>query len=224
MKKHFLKIMLFCTLGIFCSSCEEGENGLDGIDGIDGVNGSDGENGVGFDELSKFGAITLNLEGTRPDGVPFTKTDVFKFIGVEDIDFENTVFTDPDTSLLEFDTVRFLSTPDEEFQGSEVEVFAEVTNPGEQNQEILIFIGITDYAIIGDDLSFFRFDDSFETDDTGVSNVSITNFNFNNETNAFTISFSFDVDAANNSTGNDLSVSGEVDVIVFEDIEDIGSN
>ncbi len=216
--------MLFCTLGIFCSSCEEGENGLDGIDGIDGVNGSDGENGVGFDELSKFGAITLNLEGTRPDGVPFTKTDVFKFIGVEDIDFENTVFTDPDTSLLEFDTVRFLSTPDEEFQGSEVEVFAEVTNPGEQNQEILIFIGITDYAIIGDDLSFFRFDDSFETDDTGVSNVSITNFNFNNETNAFTISFSFDVDAANNSTGNDLSVSGEVDVIVFEDIEDIGSN
>ncbi len=216
--------MLFCILGIFCSSCEDGENGLDGIDGIDGVNGSDGENGVGFNELSKFGAITMNLEGTRPDGVPFTKTDVFKFIGVEDIDFENTVFTDPDTSLLEFDTVRFLSTPDEEFQGSEVEVFAEVTNPGEQNQEILIFIGITDYAIIGDDLSFFRFDDSFETDDTGVSNVSITNFNFNNETNAFTISFSFDVDAANNSTGNDLSVSGEVDVIVFEDIEDIGSN
>ncbi len=216
--------MLLCTLGIFFSNCEDGENGLDGIDGIDGVDGTDGENGVGFDELSKFGAITLNLEGTRPDGVPFTKTDTFKFIGVEDVDFLNTVFIDPENALLEFDAVRFLSTPDEEFQGSEVEVFAEVTNPGEQNQEILIFIGIADYAIIGDDLTFFRFDDSFETDDAGVSNVSITNFNFNNETNAFTISFSFDIDADNNSTGNDLSVSAEVDVIVFEDIEDIVPN
>ncbi len=216
--------MLLCTLGIFFSNCEDGENGLDGIDGVNGTDGTDGENGVGFDELSKFGAITLSLEGTRPDGVAFTKTDIFKFIGLEDVDFLNTVFIDTDNSLLEFDVVRFLSTPDNEFQGSDLEVFVEVTNPGEQNQDILIFTDIIDYAIIGDDLSFFEFSDSFETDDAGVSNVSITNFNFNNETNAFTISFSFDVDAASNSTGNDLSVSVEIDVIVFEDIEDIVPN
>ena len=52
----------------------DGVDGADGADGVAGANGSDGvdgEDGVGLNDLAKFGAISMNLSGTRPDEVEF---------------------------------------------------------------------------------------------------------------------------------------------------------
>lgn len=227
MKSIFLRALIIGMLGLLSTNCEDGDigpsgedgvNGVDGANGADGANGTNGINGVGFDELAKFGAITLTLEGTRPDNVAFSKTEVFKFTAVEDIDRENTV-TINDNSLF-FHIERFLSTPDDEFQDSELDIELTVSNPGEQNEAFEFLLEITDYTIIYEDLTFFGFDDSFTNDNPEVSNFSITDFNFNDDTNVLTFSFAFEVARIGNDTGNDLSVSGEVNVIVLDEILD----
>ncbi|MBL0682861.1 hypothetical protein [Aquimarina mytili] len=226
MKNFFLRTIVIGVLGLLSVNCEDGDIGpagqdgiigTDGIDGTNGINGVNGQNGVGFDELTQFGSITLTLEGTRPDNIPFTKTDEFKFTAVEDIDFNNDV--DIRDDQLNFNIERTLSVPDDDFQGSEIEVNLDFTNPGETEETIEFNLDIDNYTMIFDDLTYFGFTGEFINDQTGVTNFSITNFNFNNETNAVTFSFSFTVDAANNDTGNDLTISGEVDVIVVEDID-----
>ncbi len=228
MKNFFLRTIVIGVLGLLSTNCEDGDigpagadgiAGLDGVDGANGQNGTNGQNGVGFDELAKFGSITLTLEGTRPDNIPFTKTDEFKFTAVEDIDRFNNVAIEENS--LEFSIERTLSAPDDDFQGSEIEIFLVLTNPGEANETIEFDLFVDDYTMIFDDLTYFGFRDDFTNDQIGVTNFSITNFNFNNETNAVTFSFSFNVDAANNDTGHDLTISGEVDVVVVEDIDDI---
>ncbi len=226
MKNFFLRTIVIGVLGLLSTNCEDGDIGpagqdgivgVDGVDGANGQNGTNGQNGVGFDELAKFGSITLTLEGTRPDNVPFTKTDVFKFTGVEDIDFDNDV--EIEENSLEFSIVRTLSAPDGDFQGSEIDVFLVLTNLGEADEIIEFGLFVDDYTMIFDDLTYFGFTGDFANDQIGVTNFSMTNFNFDDETNAVTFSFSFNVDAANNDTGNDLTISGEVDVIVVEDID-----
>ncbi len=226
MKNFLLRTVVIGVLGLLSVNCEDGDIGpagqdgivgVDGTDGADGANGINGQNGVAFDELAKFGGITLTLEGTRPDNVPFTKTDVFKFTGVEDIDFDNDV--EIEENSIEFSITRTLSAPDNDFLGSEMNVFVVFTNPGEANETIEFEFFVEDYTMIFDDLTYFGFSGDFTNDQTGVTNFNITNFNFNNQTNAVTFSFSFTVDAANNDTGNDLTISGEVDVIVVEDID-----
>ena len=60
-----------------CSDGDNGTNGVNGVDGIDGINstdgkhgtnGQDGTNAVGYDELAKYGHVSLQLEGIRADG------------------------------------------------------------------------------------------------------------------------------------------------------------
>ncbi|WP_271767809.1 hypothetical protein [Aquimarina algiphila] len=228
MKNFFLRTIVICALGLLSANCEDGDIGpagqdgivgIDGVDGTDGINGTNGQNGVGFDELTKFGSITLTLEGTRPDNIPFTKTDEFKFTSVEDIDRDNNVEIGENT--LDFKIERNLSVPDSDFVGSRIKIFLEFTNPGEVDEIIEFELSVDDYTMIFDDLTYFGFNGDFNNNRTEITNFSVTNFNFINETNTVTFSFSFDVDAANNDTGNDLAISGEVNVIVVEDIDDI---
>ncbi|TSE04639.1 MULTISPECIES: hypothetical protein [Aquimarina] len=228
MKNFFLRTIVICALGLLSANCEDGDIGpagqdgivgIDGVDGTDGINGTNGQNGVGFDELTKFGSITLTLEGTRPDNIPFTKTDEFKFTSVEDIDRDNNVEIGENT--LDFKIERNLSVPDSDFVGSRIKIFLEFTDPGEVDEIIEFELSVDDYTMIFDDLTYFGFNGDFNNNRTEITNFSVTNFNFINETNTVTFSFSFDVDAANNDTGNDLAISGEVNVIVVEDIDDI---
>ncbi|WP_282087306.1 hypothetical protein [Aquimarina algiphila] len=228
MKNFFLRTIVICALGLLSANCEDGDIGpagqdgivgIDGVDGTDGISGTNGQNGVGFDELTKFGSITLTLEGTRPDNIPFTKTDEFKFTSVEDIDRDNNVEIGENT--LDFKIERNLSVPDSDFVGSRIKIFLEFTDPGEVDEIIEFELSVDDYTMIFDDLTYFGFNGDFNNNRTEITNFSVTNFSFINETNTVTFSFSFDVDAANNDTGNDLAISGEVNVIVVEDIDDI---
>lgn len=228
MKNFFLRTIVIGVLGLLLVNCEDGDvgpagadgiNGIDGVDGTNGANGIDGQNGVGFDELTKFGSITLTLEGTRPDDVSFSITDEFKFTAVEDIDFNNEVrFVE---NRIDFNIERTLSVPDDDFQGSEIEINLDITNQGETDETIEFILDIDNYVMIFDDLSYLGLDNSFEKDEVGITNFSMSDFSFNDETNEVSFSFSFNVDATNNDTGHDLSISGEVNAILVEDIEDI---
>ncbi|MEW7288911.1 hypothetical protein [Aquimarina sp. 2304DJ70-9] len=219
------KVVLIFSLGIFLVNCEgedgaigpAGENGITGTDGTNGSDGSDGENGVGFDELTKFGGITLTFEGTRPDDVAFTDIAEFKFTSTNA--GSNTFYTED--NYIEFDANRFISIPSQDNDDTpSVNLYLEVSNPGEESEEIDFNIYLNDYNIISEDLTYFTIDGSYSNGDGKgeVLNFSMSNYNFNEETNTLAFSFSFDVAAANNNTGNDLSISGEVNVIVLKSI------
>ncbi|WP_025744076.1 hypothetical protein [Aquimarina pacifica] len=224
-KSIFLRIACIGVFGLLFANCEDGEigapgsdgiDGVDGINGIDGVNGIDGQNGIAFDELAQFGSINLTLEGTRPDDIPFTITNEFKFTASDDLEITNAV-SENGTDLF-FTIERSLSTPDDSFQGSIAFINLSATNVGEQNQAFVFDLDIIDYALIFDDLDFLAFSGFFESTDPSVSDFEITGFNFDNQTNALTFLFDFQVDGENNTTGNDISISGEVDVIVVTSI------
>ncbi|WP_299242244.1 hypothetical protein [uncultured Aquimarina sp.] len=208
---HTYKILLVCCFGLLLSSCEV-EDGATGIDGVNGIDGIDGTDGLGFDEITRFGSITVTLEGTRPDNQSFTDSETFRF-GALSPDFltEGNTVT-PNESGLQFNVRRFLSAPDDAFQSASTIFQLLVTNPGEANQIVDFDLQIFNYAVVSEDLTFF------DVTSSSVSNADVTDFNFNNETNTLTFSFTADIPAELNTTSNDISVSGEVDVIVLKEI------
>ncbi|WP_103866465.1 hypothetical protein [Aquimarina sp. I32.4] len=68
---------------------------------------------------------------------------------------------------------------------------------------------------------YFNISNNFPDTNTNITNVSITDYNFDETTNNLTFSFSFDVAGVANDTGNDLTITGKVDTIVFEGINNI---
>ncbi|WP_025741045.1 hypothetical protein [Aquimarina pacifica] len=228
MKTIYIKTILILFIGIFLSNCtpEDGEdgtssfgvNGTNGVNGADGVNGVDGVNGAGYDELIPYGSITIALEGTRPDDVAFTDEQEFKYTSLSSeyiADF-NTV--EINETSMEFSIVRFFSHPDDVHQETWAELEMTVNDPGEETESIEFSFNLSEYAVISDDLKYFILDDEYQDTDIGVSNLEITNYSFDQETNNLILSFSFDVDEDSNGSEHALSVSGEVNVIVFEEI------
>ncbi|MEO0901508.1 MAG: collagen-like protein, partial [Bacteroidota bacterium] len=166
---YILSALLFLST-LACSDGEDGAQGeigpvgmqgQQGNDGNPGAVGADGQNAAGFNQLTQYGAITLTLEGTRADNVPFTDESTFKFapVGGNAIGFTNDViFIDQgDDTTTRFLIARFLSTPDEEFQETWIEMDFQVVNLGEENEEVqaLAILTITDYAVVGEDNKFF---------------------------------------------------------------------
>ncbi|WP_298539468.1 hypothetical protein [uncultured Aquimarina sp.] len=214
------KTVLVVCLGVFLTNCE-GEDGLAGIDGVDGIDGADGIDGVGFDELRQFGGVTITLDGTRIDNAsPFTDTTIFEFSAIDSQALENgnSVVVDTDASSISFNVLRFINIPDDRHQESTVEINLTVINPGTENETFDFNMEFVEHNIIFEDLGVLQLDENFSNDDVEVLNFDITDFNFNSDTNTLRFSFSFEVEGINNDSQNDLSVSGEVDVIVLENI------
>ncbi|MEW7292155.1 hypothetical protein [Aquimarina sp. 2304DJ70-9] len=225
---NIYKTIFICCFGVLFANCEvedgdigpAGQDASNGINGTDGVNGTDGTDGLGFEELTQFGSITLTLEGTRPDDVAFTDSNVFRFtpLSPEILPQSNSVIVEE--SSLQFDFGRFLSVPGgEEFQSVGTTFSLQVTNPESDTPEFSEFrFTIFQYPVISEDLTILDIT-TFIGSDADIENLNITDFNFNSETNVLTFSFTLDVPADRNTTGNELSVSGEVDVIVLREIQ-----
>ncbi|MEW7277643.1 hypothetical protein ABW636_03520 [Aquimarina sp. 2201CG1-2-11] len=224
MTKNYLKIALLCFLSITLFNCEgedgaNGINGINGIDGISGENGANGENGVGFDELTQFGSIKVTFTGTRPDDVPFNDTAEFKFTPIEGDQLEDHSGIVIDEDEISYRVFRFLSTPDDSYQESTLGVKLDIINPGQEDESKELFFAVDDYAIISNDFKYVVLDEGeYNHDDDEISNFSITNYSFNEETNNLVFSFFFVVDGDSNDTGNELTISGDVNVTVLENV------
>ena len=203
----------------------DGINGQDGADGQDGTDGADGQNGadgVGFDELAKFGHITLELEGTRADNVAFQDSTSFKFMHVENFEFYNSVTSSMvgDDLVYSFDIRRFFSSPDDIYQESYMDIFLEIANPGEESETLSFFsYNINEYSVVGSDGKYFYLDHGYNNFSLEITNLEISDVAYDTETNHLTFSYTFTVNALANATGNDLNMSGTVDVIMLEEID-----
>jgi len=234
MKINKLIGLAILALSISMVSCsgEDGQDGINGINGIDGQDGADGqdgqngENGEGFDEMSQFGSISLNLSGTRPDGEAFEDSAVFKFAGL-DGDFPegggNTMIIQEgqDFTTYPFRIFRFLTTPDDDVNKSFTGLSLVFSNLGEADESLLFgeFI-LNKYTVKGDDYKYFVMTDSYQSGANGTSEFEFTDLTFDAEdNNHLSFSYSFMVAANTNSSEHELAVSGEVDVYILEKIQ-----
>ncbi|WP_438710151.1 hypothetical protein ACSTS3_13415 [Aquimarina muelleri] len=215
------KAVLIGFFGMFIVSCEgedgvngiDGQAGVDGVSGENGINGENGVNGVGFEELTKYGAVTLNISGTRSDNVDFTHAGELKFThnesGNNDVEFN-----DPNVN---YSVVRFVNSPDSH-DNSSVRLNLTVNDAGLSTQNFGFFVNFNGYSIISDDLKYFEISAGYADSNTSVSNFSITEYSFDEMTNNLKYTFTMTVAGANNITGNDMIISGTVDVIVLESL------
>jgi hypothetical protein len=216
-------VLLALSLGTV--SCSDGEDGAQGPQGISGEigdtgqqgevgeNGADGANAAGYDELTQYGYITMNVSGTRPDGVAFEDTATFKYTPT--IAGYSTMYSG---DSFYFDTTRFLSVPEDWYQGSEIyiSIFSS-NNPDEETIEIdgIETFDLEGYAVVGEDNKYFILDIS----SVDLPAEAIENFTFDPaDRNHATYSYSIAIPAVNNSSGHELQVSGEVDVYLLEEL------
>lgn len=203
--KNSTKIIALVIASFFITSCD----------------GEDGKDGEGFSELTKYGSISMSLDGTRPDGLPFTNSEVFKFTSVAYVDDYNSMYRSGDD--LDFYVARFLSAPDDTYQETYVEFELNVTDAGLPTETVTLHdFDIQEYAVISDDYTYFLLNDYFRLYDPityGISNVSVTNYSFNDTTNRLRFDYSFVVNGSNNDSDNELTITGTVDVNVLEDID-----
>ncbi|WP_308993103.1 hypothetical protein QLS71_008760 [Mariniflexile litorale] len=220
MKKNYLKIIsktiLIACLGLFLTSCEDGADGINGENGINGepgINGENGENGLGFDDLVNYGSVTVNVAGTRFDDVPFTQEREFRFLP-SDYGGNDVYFDDSD---IVFGVARFFNSFD---AGHSNSIYAqlEVQDAGLETQSFHFQISFAGFSVVSEDLKYFEFYDYYSSNNSDVSNFSITNYSFNDTTNRITYSFTMDIEE-DNTTGNPLTISGTVDAIVLENLE-----
>ncbi|WP_025740572.1 hypothetical protein [Aquimarina pacifica] len=228
MKTFYIKIALVLCLGVFLSNCEDGKDGMDaeiainGEDGIDGRDGINGTDGLGFNEnLLQYGSITMNLEGTFPDGRILSNNEIFEygFVSADLITVFEQVDIEEESSI--YVATRFENAPNDRIGNSNIG-FTLTANHSESAIPFEFSFYIDNYTIITEDLKYFLWSDIFESED--ITALNITNYSFNDETNHLIFSYSFSIAPANNKTGNELTVSGEVDVLLRDLIETTNSN
>ncbi|UII21868.1 hypothetical protein [Fulvivirga ligni] len=210
-------LFLACIIVFSFGSCAEdgdvGPAGADGTNGTNGTNGTDGEDGMdgaGFDELTKYGNIMIYLDGTRPDEVAFKDTSNFRFVPIEDISSENVVSISEST--YSFRAMRFLSAPDDVFQYSVARLIMTV-----EDGETLSFPNFSleiGKDVVTTDFKVFGIYDTYSS--SSYTDLVIEDYSYTPSTGTMQFSFSFNVTGANNDTGNDLNVSGEVELVVLE--------
>ncbi|MCK0161711.1 collagen-like protein [Allomuricauda sp. F6463D] len=204
---------------------QDGQDGAEGPQGTQGDPGNDGQDGAGLDEMAQYGSVSLHLSGTRPDDVPFTDNTEFRFLGLDGEDYVDYNIIIPtemgeDTQYF-FNFRRFLTAPDATYNPAYFDWEVTITNPGEETEEVdLVETTLNNYGVIGEDNKYFMLDDGYDSDGEGVSNMQLTNLVFEPENgNHLSFTYHFTVDGANNDSGNELNVSGEVDIYLFELIE-----
>lgn len=200
---------------------QDGADGADGLDGAPGQDGADGQDGVGLEELAKYGFLTLELSGTRPDNIPFEDSSIFQYSPIDPDDFDeyNIVTITPvgnDTEYF-FNFRRFLSSPEGTYTINYIDWELRVTNLGEQTESIQSVVFDYKYGVVGDDYKYFMLDETYESGGAGISEMVFTNLTFDpNAGNHLSFEYAFTVAAANNGSGNELSISGTVDINLLE--------
>ncbi len=219
--KLFGMVALLVGMTLISCSGDDGKDGMDGIDGVNGTNGqdgTDGTNGIGFDELTRYGSVTLELNGNRPDGITIDYSTIFKFTQTNGETYSSNILHQDKDVFLQF--TRFYSSPDDYYNGNFIHFYIQISNFGETTQAINYSeVQIQGHPVIGTDNKYFILDDLYESNTNGTSEIEYTDFNFDPDDNHLTFNYSFFVDASANDSTHPLHVKGSGDVYLLEEIQ-----
>ena len=219
--KLFGMVALLVGMTLISCSGDDGKDGMAGIDGGNGTNGqdgTDGTNGIGFDELTRYGSVTLELNGNRPDGITIDYSTIFKFTQTNGETYSSNILHQDKDVFLQF--TRFYSSPDDYYNGNFIHFYIQISNFGETTQAINYSeVQIQGHPVIGTDNKYFILDDLYESNTNGTSEIEYTDFNFDPDDNHLTFNYSFFVDASANDSTHPLHVKGSGDVYLLEEIQ-----
>jgi hypothetical protein len=212
--------------GFMFSACqgEDGEPGATGPQGEKGDKGDTGEQGVGFDESTTLGNIVVRYKGTRADNVPFDETIDFKFAptGPNAVEYSyasrfsvNDGFTGYEFGVARVDAP--MVTPDSEGSNNNLAGFRITKYDGTEMESTVQLYSTVIFA--SDDMKYFTL--NVGENNTSISDA-ITDFSFSSVTGELKFKFEWLLPAnmGNNQTGHPIEFTADVDVKVFQDIEE----
>lgn len=238
MKKRFkflpLALVLCSALGLAACEGDQGEIGPKGDPGVAGTNGTtgangatgaNGEDGQGFEELTQYGNIEVTLSGKRIDEINFSQTADFIYMPTYGGVSQNSVaYHDANNDTYYFNISR-------ENKGKVESSSSGRTSDGGVKNSVWLGIakdaeGVTvnNFQIYADVVTTdFK---TFEVNhDNGSWNndfdMTVTDYTYVAATGKLTFNFAYTIPAVNSNTGFDISVTGKVNVIVFQSLNPI---
>lgn len=187
------KFILLCFLGALVYSCSP----------------DDGKDGLGFEEMTKYGSITTTLSGKLGDGKNFEKTDVFKFSSSNG---KGSIVFKGETGIY-FDLERTQDVGD----GASIYLRFGIENIGTADEKKYLRNEFEGLNLMSSG-SFVPFWGEFYNNpgSSNIDNLKIENYSYDNTTKKLKFSFSYTIAATESYIGNILTVRGVVDVVVLE--------
>lgn len=213
---------------MFFAACEgpqgevgpQGEQGDTGAQGPAGPQGPEGPSGPGYETAVKNGFIVQELAGTLPGGEVFTDSAMFAY-SPEQIGTDwmvSSEMIDLGEGNYIFGIKRFYGSVDDVYNDVFVSMIFSINGFGTANEEVVIENTEFHYYHVTDDNRFLEF--NYDTaDGTELQDVNITNLEFDPAAKAVSFDYEYTMPGFLNSTGNDLEVSGVVDVLTYERIQ-----
>jgi len=177
----------------------------------------DGDQGVGFAELTKYGSVKLNFTGTRIDNAAFSKDIEYKFTPIQSL-YGSRVSKNGDNAVY-FNVYRFFSAPGYGYQENSIQ-FSFTAEGGATPTISYPYFYIRTF-IEGSDFKYFELNGNLS--DLFASPVKeITDYTYDATTGRLKFKFAVTIPANEggfyNPTGHEMTVKGEVDVIVYEEL------
>ena len=165
----------------------------------------DSTNVIGLNDAAQYGRITVKLEGKRPDGVDFTKKIEFRFMPEEGPQYSSISYDGNAYFFVQRHHGAVNESHNDNYAGFNLQADVDTQTP--VTGSFYMYTSVIDE----DDNVYFYLNDEFTVDMADV-----TNFNYSEGTGKLKYSFTTQLDANSNSTGNDLTVTVEANVNVFE--------
>jgi hypothetical protein len=160
---------------------------------------------IGLNSATKYGSISITMEGTRLDGEAFKATKVFKFMPEEGPDNSSVFF---DGAAASFYVQRQHGAVGNSHNDNLIQVYFYTSSdvPTQAN------ISFNTSILASDDVFFYVYDA------ITIGPENITAYSYNEDTGKLKFSFKGTVPAISSSTDHDLSIKGTVSVTVFENV------
>jgi len=222
MKKPLFQILFLASLLLVGCKGKDGDpgpmgqTGQTGATGTTGAKGDTGATGTGFDAAVRDGNVAITFSGNRPDNVPFTSKQDFKYILDGGSPYDDSYVVNNEDGSMTFYIARYLGAVDEHHNNNYVHITFDVSSTGAVTARRL---DIT--TVVIDGTKFFSVSEiNYGVDDGNNDPFAITNYSYDATKGhlKFSLAATF---KASNSTGYDLVVAGVSDVTVYEPLNDL---
>ena len=159
----------------------------------------------GLNDAAQYGKITVTLEGTRPDGEDFTEKKVYRFLPEENVGY----------SSVQFDGNEYFYVQRQHgaVTNSHNDNYAAFNFEGDGDTPVSGFFYLYTSVIDDDDNVVFYLDENFSLEMEDVDS-----FSYDEETGKLKLKFTTELDGESNNTGNDLTITVDASVSVFEQL------
>lgn len=190
--------LIFCAVTLLFSACEDGEDGHIGA------------NSDQYDEMTKYGSITLIFSGKGSDGSPILDTVAYRYCPRL---WNSTVSSSPNSpnTYISIERMQTIGDVTNDLPPEADLYLRSVNKAGVETLDDMSLELIAQITSSTNQLILFNPWDRLEIPVTDV-----TEYNYNAATGEVKTRFTLKIPAAKNPTSNELTIAGEVDAIVLE--------